>query len=153
MVKNIIKKLVFLVLTAIINVTANAVPVTLYQSYAGDVNFVGTEATRRTQPNTGNACAVLPATTTNTATITGIPAGATIRAAHLYWAGSYSTQAGSTQTSPDYTVTFGGSSVTAPASRRYTANYSSGGYNLDFYSGVANVTTQVAARSNPNGKL
>ena len=74
--------------------------VTLFQSYAGNINFVGAQATRRTQSNSGNACAVLANNATNTATISGIPAGATIISAHLYWAGSYSTQAGSTRTTP-----------------------------------------------------
>ena len=151
MINNFIKTLLVIVFTGLFNITAYAVPVSLYKSYAGNMNFVGTEATRRTQSNTGNACAVIAATTTNTTTITGIPAGATITAAHLYWAGSYSTQTGSTRTAPDYTVTFEGSSITAPASRQYTANFTSGGYNLDFYSGVANVTPRVTARANPNG--
>ena len=126
-------------------------PVSLFQSYAGHINFVGTEATRRTQPNTGDACAVLPNTTTNTANITGIPAGATILAAHLYWAGSYSTQSGSTRTTPDYWVRFEGTGISADSNRRYTANYTVGPYNLDFFSGVADVTALVRARANPNG--
>ena len=123
-------------------------PVTLYDSYAGNVNFVGTQATRRTQSNAGNSCAVLAAGTTNTAVITGIPNTATIRSAHLYWAGSYSTQAGSTQTTPDYTVTFEGGTVSAPFDRRYTANYSVGTISVDFFSGVADVTTQVNTERN-----
>ena len=126
-------------------------PVSLFQSYAGHINFVGTQATRRTQSNSGNACAVLSSNTTNSATISGIPSGATIISAHLYWAGSYSTQAGSTRTTPDYRVRFEGSSTTAPSNRRYTANYSIGSISVDFFSGVADVTSQVLARGNPNG--
>ena len=151
MINNFIKTLLIIVFTGLLNVTAYAVPLTLYKSYAGKMNFVGTEATRRTQPSISNACAVLAANTTNNATITGIPAGATITDAHLYWAGSYSTQAGSTRTTPDYTVTFDGSSITAPASRQYTLKYTGEGYNLDFYSGAADVTSRVTARGNPNG--
>ena len=132
------------------NASADA-PVDLFESYAGYVNFVGTEATRRTQPNTGNACAVLAQGATNSASVSGVPAGATIRAAHLYWAGSFSTQAGSTRTTPDYSVIFEGTVVTAPIDRRYTANYTIGPYDLHFYSGVANVTSLVSARGNPNG--
>ncbi|WP_299873757.1 hypothetical protein [uncultured Cocleimonas sp.] len=111
--------------------------VDLFQSYAGNVNFVGVEATRRTQSNNGNACAVLGENTNNSATVSGIPAGATIRAAHLYWAGSGPT--------PDYTVTFEGSTVTAPTNRQYTADYASTYY---FFSGVADVTSQVNTKRN-----
>ena len=123
-------------------------PVSLFESHAGNVNFVGAQATRRTQPNTVNSCTVLGANITNTAIITGIPAGATIKAAHLYWAGSYSTQAGSTRITPDYSVVFEGSNVTAPANRRYTANYTVDAISVDFYSGVADVTAQVNIERN-----
>ncbi len=126
-------------------------PVSLLQSYAGHLNFVGAEATRRTQSNSGDPCAVLARNVTNSATITGIPSGATIVAAHLYWAGSYSTQAGSTRTSPDYRVRFENTGVSAASNRRYTANYTTVSINLDFFSGVADVTSIVTARSNPNG--
>ena len=54
-------------------------------AHAGNVDFVVTGGTLRTQPNTGNACAV---TSSDSANLTGIPAGATIQAAYLYWAGS-----------------------------------------------------------------
>lgn len=142
------KIILLIILLFPFEITSADTPVTLFESHAGDVNFVGTQATRRTQPNTGNSCAVLPANTTNTATLTGIPAGATIRAAHLYWAGSYSTQTGSTRTTPDYNVTFEGSFISAPVNRRYTANYTVGTINVDFYSGVADVTTQVNSKRN-----
>lgn len=129
------------------NLFANT-PVTLFDSYAGNVNFVGTQATRRTQANTGNACAVLSRNTTNTASITGIPAGATILAAHLYWAGSYSTQSGSTRTTPDYRIRFENSTFSAPSNRRYTSNYSVGSTSVDFFSGVADVTSKVITKRN-----
>jgi len=152
MKKNIFELLCKIVLMLLMSSNANAdTAVSLFDSYAGNINYVGTEATRRTEANGGNSCAVLAAGSTNSATVTGIPAGATIRAAHLYWAGSYSTQSGSTQTIPDYNVIFEGSAVSAPASRQYTANYAISGFNLDFYSGVADVTSIVSARANPNG--
>ena len=149
--KHFYKRLLQVILVLLINNAFADTPVTLFDSYAGNINYVGTEKTRRTQSNSGNSCAVLASGATNSASISGIPAGATIRAAHLYWAGSYSTQAGSTQTTPDYSVIFEGAGVTAPSNRRYTANYAIGGFNLDFYSGVANVTSLVTARGNPNG--
>ena len=137
----IIKYIKALIIAAIVVATnSNSfadTPVTLFQSYAGNINFVGIEATRRTESNAGNACAVLGANTTNTAVVTGIPTGATITAAHLYWAGSGST--------PDFTVTFEGSTITAPVSRQYTADYVS---TYNFFSGVADVTAQVNIERN-----
>ncbi len=137
-IKNV-KALVVLVCMFITNSIVFAdTPVDLFESYAGNVNFVGIDATRRTSPT--NACAVMPTNNTNSAVVTGIPAGATISAAHLYWAGSGST--------PDYTVTFEGTTITAPTNRQYTANYTTGPYNLDFFSGVADVTSQVNIERN-----
>ncbi len=138
MKNNYIKNLLLIVFTNLLFSSAFAdAPVTLFNSYAGNINFVGAEATRRTQSNNGNACAVLAANTTNTAVVTGIPTGASIKAAHLYWAGSGST--------PDYTVTFEGGTVTAPVNRRYTADYVT---TYDFFSGVADVTSQVNTKRN-----
>ncbi len=145
---NTLVKLLIIYFTFLSTNTFANTPVDLYESHAGNINFVGTQSTRRTQSNAGNSCAVLAANTTDTAVLTGIPAGATIKAAHLYWAGSYSTQAGSTRTTPDYTITFEGSSITAPLNRRYTSNYSIGTISVDFFSGVANVTPQVIAKRN-----
>jgi len=134
---NFLKKLLLL-FAALFSCNLSAdTPVTLFESHAGNINFIGAQATRRTQSNAGNACAVLGVNTTNSAVVTGIPTGATIRAAHLYWAGSGST--------PDYTVNFEGGTVTAPVNRRYTADYISTYF---FFSGVADVTTQVSAKGN-----
>lgn len=146
------KNLLLVITSLLINHSVSAdTAISLFDSYAGYVNFVGGEATRRTQSNAGNPCAVLAQGTSNSTSISGIPAGSTIKAAHLYWAGSYSTQAGSTQTTPDYSVVFEGSGISAPASRRYTANYSIASFDLDFYSGVVDVTSIVTSRANPNG--
>lgn len=152
MISHLTRKIIACVIILLISVYASAdTPVSLLRSYAGNINFVGTEATRRTQSNSQNACSVLSQNTSNTATISGIPAGATIISAHLYWAGSYSTQTGSTRTTPDYFVNFEGSGISADSSRRYTANYTAGPYNLDFFNGVADVTAYVRARPDPNG--
>jgi len=116
--------------------SANAgVPITLYQSFAGDLDYIATGGTLRTQPNTGNACAV---TNSGSATLSGIPAGSTITAAYLYWAGSGST--------PDNNVTFDG--VAVSADRSFTETFTFGGTNYDFFSGFEDVTAQVAAKGN-----
>lgn len=108
---------------------------TLFSSFAGNVNFIGTQKTLRTQPDTGNSCLIDTGTTT--ATLTGLPAGATVGAAYLYWAASGAT--------PDYTVTFEGNTLTATTARSYTANY---GGTYDYFSGAINVTGLVAAKGN-----
>lgn len=115
-------------------------PIALFKSFAGNVNFVGTQATLRTAPNGTNACSVVAATATTSATLSGIPTGAKILSAQLYWAGSGSTK--------DYTVTFEGASVAAPTARQYATTFASGGTNYDFFSGAADVTTQVQAKGN-----
>jgi len=117
--------------------------VSLFDSYAGNINFVGAESTRRTQANNGGtgACNVLAPNTNNTAQVSGIPTGATIRAAHLYWAGSGAT--------PDYNVTFEGGNITAAVNRQYTADFVlNNTTTFDFFSGVADVTAQVNAKRN-----
>jgi len=111
--------------------------VSLFDSFAGNVNFIGTQQTLRTQPDGGNSCAVTAAATN--ATLAGLPAGATVEAAYLYWAGSGNT--------PDYNVTFDGSALAADPARRYTATFTLG-VDYDYFSGVADVTSVVAAKGN-----
>ncbi|MES2325321.1 MAG: DUF6701 domain-containing protein [Pseudomonadota bacterium] len=114
-------------------------PIALFKSFAGNVNFVGTQKTMRTASNTVNACSVATAATTLTAALSGIPASATIVSAHLYWAGS--------NTVGDYTVTFEGASVTAPAGRQFSSNTDGDSF---YFSGAADVTAQVIAKRNGN---
>ncbi len=116
-------------------------PISLFQSYAGNINFVGTQRTIRTSPNSGkhgDPCAVKSSKTPLHATLSGIPSGATIISAHLYWAGSGSTS--------DHTVTFEGGAVTA--TRQYTSATDNAGYN--YFGGAADVTSKVAAKGNGN---
>src|SRR4051812_31123111 len=86
-------------------------PIALFKSFAGNVSFTGTQKTMRTKDNNTDPCAIN--TGTLTMALTGVPSGATILNAQLYWAGSSS--------SPDYTVTFDGTTVTAPSNRSYTS--------------------------------
>lgn len=108
-------------------------PVTFYTSFAGNVDFQVTGASLRTQPNTGDACAVTAPGTPVSATLSGIPAGAAIRAAYLYWAGSGAT--------PDNNVVFQGSSVVAD--RTFSETFTFFGTDYDFFSGFADVTALV----------
>jgi len=111
--------------------------VALYQSYRGTVNFVGTEETLRTK-NNSSPCTLVSSGTGVYATLAGIPSGAKILSAQLYWAGS------GTSSNADYTVTFDGVSVTA--GRKYTSNTIGNGYS--YFSGAADVTTQVSKKGN-----
>lgn len=113
--------------------------ITLTQTYAGNISFVGTQKTMRTAANgTGNPCSVVSSTTPLVATLSGIPAGATILSAHLYWAGS--------STTSDYDVNFEGTAFSAPANRRYTST--TNGYT--YFSGAVDVTAKVVAKGNGN---
>lgn len=111
-------------------------PITLFKSFAGNVSFTGTQKTMRTKDNNTDPCAVNNGTLTMA--LTGVPSGATILNAQLYWAGSGST--------PDYTVSFDGAAVTAPSNRSYTS--ATVGY--DFFAGAVDVTAQVVAKGNAN---
>ena len=144
MISNYIKKLLFIVVATLGSNTAFAdTPITLFESHAGNVNFVGAQKTRRTQSNSGNTCAVLGANTTNTLSISGIPSGATIKSAQLYWAGSNRNASGF---NPDYNVIFEGTSITAD--RQFTADFDS---SEQYFSGAEDVTSIVQSRANPNG--
>lgn len=110
-------------------------PVSLYQSLAGNINVTGTGGTLRTAADGVNSCSV---TNSGSMTLSGLPAGATVRTAYLYWAGSGGDPQGGV--GPDYNVTFNGTAVTAD--RTYTAWYLAG-YNLYFFGGVKDVTALV----------
>ncbi len=103
--------------------------------FTGNINFVATGGSFRTQPNTGDACAIA---TTSTATLAGIPAGTSIVAAYLYWGAS--TTGGATP-AVDSTVTLNGTGVTA--ARSFTAVFDNGGTLLPYFGAVADVTTRI----------
>lgn len=114
-------------------------PVSLYQSFAGNINITGTGGTLRTNPDATNPCSV---TNNSSMTLSGLPAGAAVMKAYLYWAGSGGDPQGGA--AADYNVTFNGTAVTAD--RSYTAWYNAGGGNvLYFFGGVKDVTSQVTA--------
>ena len=106
-----------------------AVPVTLYQSFAGRVDFTGTGNTLRASSDAVDPCALVAA---SSATLT-IPAGATIQSAYLYWAGS--------GTTVDSAVTLNATAVTAD--RTFTETFSLGGTDYDFFAGFTDVTALV----------
>lgn len=127
-------QLLLMVLAGLCGAPASAdTPIVLFKSFAGNVNMTGTQKTLRTRSNGDNACATASSVTMN---LSGLPDGATVLAAYLYWAGSGAT--------PDYTVTFDGKAFTAPVTRQYES--ATVGY--DYFSGAADVTERVKARGN-----
>jgi hypothetical protein len=119
--------------TALCVGTARAdTPLTLFKTFTGYVNFVGTEKTMR-----GGAtdCSMVSSTKDLVLHLTKIPSGSTVLSAQLYWAGS------NIQANADYTVTFAGTSVSAPTTRRYFSNTIGSGY--DYFAGAADVTSMV----------
>jgi hypothetical protein len=112
-------------------------PVSLFQSFRGNVNFVGTEETIRSKDNK-KPCSLVNGGVS--AILQGIPSGAVIKSAQLYWAGSGAT--------PDYKVTFDGVSITAPTARQYVAKASANNTVYTYFGGAADVTTQVSKKGN-----
>lgn len=113
------------------------VPVSRSARLTGNINFVTTGGSLRSQPNTGNACAV---SGTSTAALSGVPAGTRVIAAYLYWGGSATTTGGGA-TVVDSQVTLNGSGVTA--NRSFTGTYDNAGTLFRFFGAVADVTSRV----------
>jgi uncharacterized repeat protein (TIGR01451 family) len=109
---------------------AHATAVSLATRVNGHINYVATGGSLRTQSNSGDPCALA---TTSTQALSGIPAGATVTAAYLYWGGSGSTV--------DATVTLNGNTINA--SRTFTDFYVNGASTLNYFGGFANVTALV----------
>jgi uncharacterized repeat protein (TIGR01451 family) len=110
---------------------AQQVPITRFARFTGNVNFVATGGSLRTQADTGDSCAI---GTTSSRALSGVPAGASIIAAYLYWGGSGS--------NVDSSVTLNGNTVTA--SRTFQAVYDNAGTDLPFFGGFADVTNRVS---------
>jgi uncharacterized repeat protein (TIGR01451 family) len=113
-------------------------PISLYQSFRGNVNFTGTEESLRTKDNS-KPCSLVKNGSIS-AYLGGIPKGATIESAQLYWAAS--------GTRADYKVTFDGLAVSAPAARQYIAKANANNTTYTYFSGAADVTTQVKKKGN-----
>ena len=112
---------------------AGAQAITRYVRDTGNINFVTTGGTLR---NSATTTCTLNATSTQT--LSGIPAGTTIRGAYLYWGGS-----GATAAYNDTTVTLNGTGVTA--SRTFARTWINGATSYPFFGDFANVTSIVNA--------
>jgi hypothetical protein len=130
-----------LVLAALCAAPAHAdTPITLYQSFAGNLDFTSTGGTFRTQSDAGNACAV---SATSSATLPGLPTGATIEAAYLYYGASAS---GLGVTDPNVTLRINGSPTSITADRTFTSRFTlTGTGDFDFFGGFEDITGLVSA--------
>jgi uncharacterized repeat protein (TIGR01451 family) len=132
-VRHFLTLLITLFILALSDTAGHAgTPISLYRTFAGNLNYTTTGGTLRTDSNSGDTCAVTSGPVS--AVLSGIPVGATIRAAYLYWAGSGST--------PDYDVTFNGNAITAD--RTFTETFVNGASTYYFFSGFKNVTPYVS---------
>lgn len=109
--------------------TAQATPISRYTRFTGQYNYVATGGSLRSSAT--DACALVGS---NTGTLSGIPAGANIVAAYLYWGGS--------GTTADTSVTFNGNTVTAGGANVFDEAVSDG-TGREFFGGVADVTGLV----------
>lgn len=121
-------------------------PIVLTKSFAGKLDFVVTGGTFRLDSNDFDSCSVGNNSNANISAA-DLPISSTVKAAYLYWSGSYSTQAGSSRTTPDYNISLNGQGVTAD--QQFTDSFYTPSY--DFFSGIADVTDLVKARSSISG--
>jgi uncharacterized repeat protein (TIGR01451 family) len=109
---------------------AQQTAITRFARFTGNLNFVATGGSLRTQPNTGDPCAV---GASSSQLLTGIPAGASIVAAYLYWGGSGA--------AADANVTLNGTPVAAQ--RTFAATFVNGATSFPYFGGFADVTAQI----------
>ncbi|MFK7887836.1 MAG: hypothetical protein AB8G16_13330 [Gammaproteobacteria bacterium] len=113
--------------------------VSLFESFAGDYDYVVIGGSLRNAPNSGAGANPCSLDTTDSASLPTIPAGSSIVAAYLYWGGSGNT--------PDSQVTLNGSTVTAD--RVFTDTFVLG-TTYNFFGGFADVTSLVTPTTGQN---
>ena len=151
---------------------------TLSYEYSGHINALSIGSSLRTGADpVPSSCTVGLSASANLGqavrdpanpAITGIPLGATILAAHLYWAGSYDPnpappingytglptgRAGSTALVPDFNVLLNGTPIASSKNMTDTFTIADpffvpNPYTFHFFGGYADVTAQVAATGN-----
>ena len=111
--------------------SAQQASISRFARFTGNIDIAVTGGSLRAQPNEGNACAVVPS---STRPLAGVPAGAQIVAAYLYWGGSGATVDGS--------VNLNGAPVAA--SRTFTSTFTLSGTDFPFFGGFADVTSRIS---------
>lgn len=99
--------------------------------FEGQIGVVVQASSMRTQSNNGNPCRT---TNSQNMTLTGIPAGATILGAFLYWTGSGD---------GDWRIRFENRNITAPTSARWTDSFWQAGTTYEFFGARADVTSYI----------
>ncbi|MDB4951103.1 MAG: conserved repeat domain [Gemmatimonadetes bacterium] len=110
-----------------------AAQLTSFQTFEGAYDYVAGAQTLRTNSNPGNACSVAGTATNTSVVISGIPAGATVFKAYLYWGGSGGTV--------DNSVIF--NNTTYAADRTFTNTFAYNGNTLRYFGGEKDVTAAV----------
>jgi uncharacterized repeat protein (TIGR01451 family) len=116
----------------LVPIGASAQAITRFARFTGTINFVATGGSLRTSAS--NACAV---GASSTQTLAGIPAGASIVAAYLYWGGSGA--------AVDSNVTLNGQAVAAQ--RTFSATFNNGGTNFPYFGGFADITSRITGNA------
>ena len=116
---------------------AAAQALSLRQTWEGPIGYVTAATSIRTSPNNVDPCDVVAQNKSTSLTLSGIPAGATIRNAFLYWAGSYSTGT----TVADYTVSLNNNNINATSTA--TSTFNNGGTPFEYFGARADVTNRV----------
>lgn len=114
-------------------------PVALRESFAGNLSFALTGGSFRTQ-NNGNGNQGCRITDASSNDLSGIPSGAVIRKAYLYWAGS--------NANIDPQVNLNATPINAD--RTYFEDWDA---NRRFYSGVADITSTISTFGNRNYRV
>ncbi|MFK8017778.1 MAG: hypothetical protein AB8G17_20310 [Gammaproteobacteria bacterium] len=127
---------VFFIIT---NAALAQTQVSLFDSFAGDYDYVVIGGSLRNSPNSGTGANACSLDATDSASLPTIPGGSSLVAAYLYWGGSGAT--------PDTSVTLNGANV--PADRVFTDTFVLGN-TYNFFGGFADVTSQVALGSGQN---
>jgi len=110
-------------------------PIARAQRFTGNINFVTTGGSLRSQSNATNACS-LKNPQTSVQDLNGIPPNTTIQAVYLYW--------GHSGTTTDTSVTLNGTTVTA--ARTFTAAFANP--TLNFRAAYADITNQNIVTGN-----
>ncbi|MGE0115687.1 MAG: hypothetical protein AB7T07_12500 [Steroidobacteraceae bacterium] len=121
-------RLLILLALSCVAAVAQADVISRYARFTGNYNYVATGGTLRNSAS--NGCTL---NSSSSQMLSGIPAGARIAAAYLYWGGSGSTV--------DSVVSLNGGSIFA--SRTFTTTFTNGGTSYPFFGGFADVTSRI----------
>jgi uncharacterized repeat protein (TIGR01451 family) len=116
---------------------AAAQALTPRQTWEGSMGYVTAATSVRTSPNNVDPCDVVAQNRSTSLTLSGIPAGSTIRNALLYWAGSYATGS----TAPDYSVSLNNTNINAASTA--TSTFNNGGTPFEYFGARTDVTSRV----------